>query len=934
MHPPNGLPGLDALSLQWNTDCGTAEEALCWSSARGELLSEMAARLLQTTDPQGVVEELCLKAMRFLNCDVFVNYLSDERSDRLRLNACAGIPDNTLRAIEWLDLGGTVCGCVARNGRRMVAERIAVSDAAETQLVRSLGIGAYCCHPLLAAGRVIGTLSFGARKRQSFGPAEIGVMEAVASLVSMAMNRIQAEKAVRTAEANFRGIYEHALAGIAILDWEGRFLQCNPTFSALTGYSEGELQGRHFGSIIHPDDRTEDVDNGRRLRAGDAPSIEMESRYVKKSGEPVWVRKIISLLPNDAGDASRVVVLAIDMTKRKRAEQAQQASEARLARYAAALRRLNEASSRLWGARDLREGLDEMLGASIELLGADKGYVRIFDPVRGELKIEAQSGFETPFLHRFRVASIGFDTPCSAAAQLGKRIVVEDFETDESFTRYRASAAEAGFRAVQSTPLFGRDGALLGMLSTHFRVPHRPSEQDLQRLDLYARQAADFIERCRADEKLRNSERRYRLLHESLRDAFVKVSMDGRIVEANDLYCQMTGYSPEEIRKLTYQQFTPDRWHEFEEAIVRDQILARGYSDVYEKEYRRKDGTVIPVDLRIMLSRDASDRPSAMWGIVRDISERKQAEEALRESERRFRATFENAAVGVAHVAPDGSWLRVNRRLCEILGYSEEELLAKTFQEITHPDDLAADLVQVRRVLNDEADSFGMEKRYVSGDGGIVWTRITVGCVRKPDRAVDYFISIVENIADQKQAEAALRHSEERFRGVFENAGTGIAITDLDGRFQSCNPAYSAMLGYTEEELRSLNFSNLVHPEDREANMAKIRPLIAEELSSFEIFNRYIGKDGAVLWVHKHVSLLYDAAGGPTGVVALVTDLTERKRRENQINLLLREVNHRAKNMLALVQAIARQTAANDPQNFVERFGEKSARWRRARICL
>jgi PAS domain S-box-containing protein len=794
--PPNGLHGQGVLSLRWHTGCGATEEALCWNSARGELLSEMAARLLQTTDPQGVVEELCLKAMRFLDCDVFINYLSDERSGRLRLNASAGIPEHAASALEWLDLDGTVCGCVASHGRRMVAECVAASEAAETALVRSFGINAYCCHPLLAAGRVIGTLSFGARKRQSFAPAEIGVMEAVASLVSMAMNRIHAEKAIRTAEARFRGIYEHALGGMAIVDWEGCFLQCNPTFSAITGYSEGELQGRHFSSIIHPDDRARDAENGRRLRAGEAPSIEMEVRYVKRNGQPVWVRKIISLLPDETGEASRVVVLAIDMTKRKQAEEAQQASEARLARDAAALRRLNDASSRLWGARDLREGLDEMLGACIELLGADKGNVLIFDPVRRMLKIEAHRGVEKHFLDLFGEVSVEIETASGLAMRLGKRVIVEDVQTDERVAPFRAAAAESGFRAVQATPLIGRDGALLGTLSTFFRDVHRPSEQDLQRLDLYARQAADFIERCRADEKLRESERRYRLLHENMRDAFVQVAMDGRIVEWNDHYCQLTGYSPGEIGALTYQELTPARWHEYEESIVRDQIVARGYSDVYEKEYRRKDGTIVPIELRTVLSRDGQGRPIAMWGIIRDISGRKQAEEALKESERRF-------------------------------------------------------------------------------------------------------------------------------RGVFENAGTGIAITDLQGRFQSCNPAYTAMLGYSEAELRAMNFADLVHPEDREANMAKTGPLIAEELSSFEIFNRYIGKDGAVLWVHKHVSLLYDAAGGPAGMVALVTDLTERKRHENQINLLLREVNHRAKNMLALVQAMARQTAANDPQNFVERFGER-----------
>ena len=96
------------------------------------------------------------------------------------------------------------------------------------------------------------------------------------------------------------------------------------------------------------------------------------------------------------------------------------------------------------------------------------------------------------------------------------------------------------------------------------------------------------------------------MLHESLRDAFVQVSMDGRIVEFNDLYCQMLGYSPDEIRALTYQELTPELWHAFEERIVRDQIIARGYSDIYEKEYRRKDGAIIPVELRTILSRDAS----------------------------------------------------------------------------------------------------------------------------------------------------------------------------------------------------------------------------------------------------------------------------------------------------------------------------------------
>jgi PAS domain S-box-containing protein len=315
-------------------------------------------------------------------------------------------------------------------------------------------------------------------------------------------------------------------------------------------------------------------------------------------------------------------------------------------------------------------------------------------------------------------------------------------------------------------------------------------------VDYFISVVEDIDERKRAEEKLRQSEARYRVLHESLRDPFVQVSMDGRIIEFNDLYCQMLGYSPDEIRALTYQDLTPQRWHAFEEGIVQDQIIARGYSDVYEKEYRRKDGAIIPVELRAMLSRDAWGRPDTMWAIVRDITER-------------------------------------------------------------------------------------------------------------------------------KRAEATLRESEERFHGIFKHAGTGIAISDMQGRFQSCNPAFSAMLGYTEEEFKKLAIADLQHPDDRDMNLDEVRRLVEDRIPSFEISSRHLRKDGKVVWVHKHVSLLRDASGKPTSIIALVTDITERKRQEEQIKLLMSEVNHRSKNLLALVLAIARQTAATSADDFIDRFQER-----------
>ncbi len=139
----------------------------------------------------------------------------------------------------------------------------------------------------------------------------------------------------------------------------------------------------------------------------------------------------------------------------------------------------------------------------------------------------------------------------------------------------------------------------------------------------------DITARKQAELALRQSETRYRMLHESLRDAFVQTSMEGHIIDCNDFYCQMLGYTPKELDALTYKDLTPERWHDFEETIVQEQILPRGYSDVYEKEYRRKDGTLIPVELRTILARNEAGQPNAMWAIVRDITERKRVETTL-----------------------------------------------------------------------------------------------------------------------------------------------------------------------------------------------------------------------------------------------------------------------------------------------------------------
>ncbi|MBI5017520.1 MAG: PAS domain S-box protein [Deltaproteobacteria bacterium] len=181
------------------TERKQAEEELRHTQARFRLLSETAGRLLATDDPQGLVNELCREVLAHLDCQAFFNFLVDDSAGRLHLNACAGITDAEAHALEWLDYGVAVCGCVARDGQRIIAEDISNAADPRTELVRSYGIQAFCCHPLTAQGRLIGTLSFGTKTRPHFTPDEVELMRTVADQVSTAMERIRTQEALRKA---------------------------------------------------------------------------------------------------------------------------------------------------------------------------------------------------------------------------------------------------------------------------------------------------------------------------------------------------------------------------------------------------------------------------------------------------------------------------------------------------------------------------------------------------------------------------------------------------------------------------------------------------------------------------------------------------------------------------------------------------------------
>lgn len=179
------------------TDRERAEVALRESAARLDLLAATASELLSSNSPQSVVESLCQKVMSFLDCDVYFNFLTDSTSGQLHLNACSGISEEDRQLIERLELGTAVCGCAARDACRIVIEDVAASPDPRAELIKSYGITAYACHPLIVQDRVLGTLSFGTRTRTGFSSVDLALMNAVADQVAIAMERMQQGEALK-----------------------------------------------------------------------------------------------------------------------------------------------------------------------------------------------------------------------------------------------------------------------------------------------------------------------------------------------------------------------------------------------------------------------------------------------------------------------------------------------------------------------------------------------------------------------------------------------------------------------------------------------------------------------------------------------------------------------------------------------------------------
>jgi diguanylate cyclase (GGDEF)-like protein/PAS domain S-box-containing protein len=266
--------------------------------------------------------------------------------------------------------------------------------------------------------------------------------------------------------------------------------------------------------------------------------------------------------------------------------------------------------------------------------------------------------------------------------------------------------------------------------------------------------------------------------------------------------------------------------------------------------------------------------------------QRRKAEEALKEIEERFKATFEQAAVGLAHLTPDGGFLRTNHKIGEIVGYDEQELSTRSLNDLSHPEDRDKDSTQFSLLLDGQIPTYDVEKRFVRRDGSRIWVNLTMSMVSGPNGRPKYLIAVIEDISARKKSERALRESERKFRFVFEGASIGIAMLDMEGRFTSCNYSFSSMLHFGEGEVVGEAFTAFTHPEDRAPVLELHQRLLTGKMDQYQFEQRFHRKDGQIIWGRLNVSLIHDDQGRPQFALAMVEDVTNRKYAEEKIQYM------------------------------------------------
>ncbi len=631
-----------------------------------------------------------------------------------------------------------------------------------------------------------------------------------------------AEKALRYSEAQFKNAFENAAVGMAISSLDGRWMQVNQQLCRMLGYDKSELLNRRFAEVTHADDVQEDLDSRMSLMSGETRIFQREKRYIHKEGQIVWGFISVSVVRDEYENPSHFISQIQDITERKLAVEALRESEERY-------REIFENANDLIYVHDLKGNY----------LSINKATERI----------------------------IGYTL--EEALQLNMRQVIAPEYLD--YSRLKLAEKLAGIpQTVYEIDCIAKNGRRVTLEINSNAIYEDGMPVAVQGI------ARDITERKQTEAALKEREEQYRELFENANDLIFTRDLEGKFTSFNRAGEIITGYTRKEILQMhTKDIIAPDYWKKAQQMSSR--IIAGEILPAYELVGLSKQGDRVPFEISMRLIRQ-NGKPVGIQGIIRDITERKLAEAALREREEQYRELFENANDIIYTRDLSGKFTSLNRAGEILTGYTRQEFLDLHTSQIIAPDHLEKARLMIARENNDDPSPV-YELDILSKQGGRIPLELSTRLILRDGKPIGVQ-GIARDITERKRTEMFLQESEAKLKDLFDNAPTGYHELDRAGRIVRINRTELEMLGYRAEEvLGRYAWEFVVESTSRESVLKKIsglKPLLPMERTLRR-------KDGSFVSVMLKDTLIKDENGAITGIRANVQDITEQKRTEQAL---------------------------------------------------
>ncbi|GEM_PF-173093 len=811
---------------------------------RATLFADVNAALAERDVPLQSILQQCAEAVtRHLDAAFARIWTLNHKESVLELQASAGLYTHLNGRHSRVGVGELKIGQIAEERQPLLTNDVCNDPRVnDREWAREQGMAAFAGYPLLVEDRVVGVMAMFARHQLTEDTVE--ALATVAAPIAQGIERKRAEQALGESEERFRSAFDHATIGMALIAPDGRFLQVNHSVCEMLGYSEQELLANDFQSLTHPDDLDANLAYRRQILAGEIRAFQMEKRYIHKRGHTVWALLSVSLLRDAGGQPLYFISQIQDITERKLAGEKLRESE----------ERFRQLAENIGAAFFLTEEFSETSPGRVVYVSP--AYEKIWGRSRESVYQNTRSWLDA-------VHSEDRERVLAALSSAGQK------QFDEQFRIVRP------------------DGEVRWV---HDRVfPIRDESGAIYRL---AGIVEDITERKQIEGALRESQLRYKLA-----TAAGGAGVWDWNLETGEIYVAPTlkavlGFEDHEIENRI------DDWGRRVYPEDADRVMARAQAHIdgltphYEVEHRmlHKDGSVRCFLTRGTIVESENGHPRRMVGTDTDITERKRAGEALRESEERLRLALEAGRMGVWEWDAETDALKWSKEHYAVMGLEpfSVEPDYHTWADRVHPDDLPAARGAIKGAIKEQRE-YQCEYRIIWPDGSVRWLEGRGKPVYDNGGQCVKVGGLIVDITERKRAEEALRESEARARrALVEQMLAGVAECDATGMFKMVNQRFCDIAGYTEAELLERGTGDILHPDDLERVLGLKRRLI-ETGESFATEHRFLRKDGSEVWVNNHVSSVRNALGEIEKAVAVLIDITDRKRAEREREQLLKQ---------------------------------------------